>query len=125
MNTQRSSTANSAPAQGPISGDLQQYARRLSELACNLPEGDILEARRMIQGIFDGIDRVVGLENAAVLIGAAQVAARPAFMPHVTDGVRRCRVCGCTDDHACPGGCWWVSSDLCSACADAATEERQ
>jgi hypothetical protein len=33
---------------------------------------------------------------------------------------RRCRVCGCTDDHACPGGCYWVAPDLCSACASAA-----
>lgn len=31
--------------------------------------------------------------------------------------VRSCRVCGCTDDHACPGGCYWVEEDLCSACA--------
>jgi hypothetical protein len=30
---------------------------------------------------------------------------------------RACRVCGCTDDRACPGGCWWVEPDLCSACA--------
>jgi hypothetical protein len=34
---------------------------------------------------------------------------------------RRCRVCGCVDNHACPGGCWWVDKDLCSACAE---EER-
>lgn len=33
-----------------------------------------------------------------------------------------CRVCGCTDSQACPGGCWWVPGDinergpLCSAC---------
>lgn len=27
-----------------------------------------------------------------------------------------CRVCGCTDDRACPGGCWWVEPDLCSQC---------
>lgn len=31
---------------------------------------------------------------------------------------RVCRVCGCTDDHACPGGCYWVEKDLCSVCAD-------
>lgn len=30
---------------------------------------------------------------------------------------RRCRTCGCTDLQACPGGCHWVSQDLCSACA--------
>ena len=29
---------------------------------------------------------------------------------------RRCRKCGCTDDRACPGGCWWVAEDLCSSC---------
>ncbi len=29
----------------------------------------------------------------------------------------RCRVCGCTDNNACPGGCYWVEDDLCSKCA--------
>lgn len=33
------------------------------------------------------------------------------------EGIQRCRVCGCTDDRACPGGCYWVETDLCSACA--------
>ncbi len=27
-----------------------------------------------------------------------------------------CRVCGCTDLHACPGGCFWVEPGLCSEC---------
>ena len=30
-----------------------------------------------------------------------------------------CRVCGCTEDRACPGGCEWVEADLCSACGAA------
>jgi hypothetical protein len=30
---------------------------------------------------------------------------------------RRCRICGCTDTRACPGGCFWVEPDLCSSCA--------
>lgn len=39
-----------------------------------------------------------------------------------TEDVLTCRVCGCTDDRVCDGGCWWVEdedvfSDLCSACA--------
>lgn len=29
-----------------------------------------------------------------------------------------CRLCGCTDDHACTGGCHWVTDDLCSACLE-------
>jgi hypothetical protein len=38
-------------------------------------------------------------------------------LPEALPTPRRCRVCGCTDDRACPGGCWWVDADLCSACA--------
>lgn len=28
----------------------------------------------------------------------------------------QCRVCGCTNDRACPGGCVWAEPDLCSRC---------
>lgn len=31
---------------------------------------------------------------------------------------RQCRICGCTENHACSGGCYWVEDGLCSACAD-------
>lgn len=27
-----------------------------------------------------------------------------------------CRVCGCTDDHACDEGCYWIDDSLCSTC---------
>jgi hypothetical protein len=100
MNTCVDNSSIKIPAQGPISDDLQQYAQRLSELAVNLPNSDILEARRMLQGIFDGIDRVAGLESVAVI-----------------DYGRCCRVCGITDRTAF-GRAWWISDDLCSRCAD-------
>jgi hypothetical protein len=29
-----------------------------------------------------------------------------------------CAICGCTDDHACPEGCFWVAPGLCSACVN-------
>lgn len=32
--------------------------------------------------------------------------------------ISTCRICGCTDDHACKGGCSWISPDLCSKCAN-------
>lgn len=32
------------------------------------------------------------------------------------DGDQACRVCGCTWDNACSGGCYWAENDLCSAC---------
>lgn len=39
--------------------------------------------------------------------------------------VRTCRHCGCTDEHACPGGCYWIAPDVCSsnACVDKHIEE--
>ena len=36
----------------------------------------------------------------------------------VPDPVRTCRLCGCTSDAACPGGCSWVAEDLCSRCVE-------
>lgn len=30
---------------------------------------------------------------------------------------RQCRICGCTDDEACPGGCSWSQPEICSTCA--------
>ena len=31
---------------------------------------------------------------------------------------RKCRVCGCTEDKACKGGCCWMEWDLCSKCVE-------
>lgn len=30
-----------------------------------------------------------------------------------------CRVCGCTEQRACVGGCYWIKPNLCSACGEA------
>lgn len=27
-----------------------------------------------------------------------------------------CRICGCTQDNSCPGGCRWVAPGQCSSC---------
>lgn len=35
---------------------------------------------------------------------------------------RTCRVCGCTQHRACPGGCHWIAHDLCSACGKQPTK---
>ncbi len=32
---------------------------------------------------------------------------------------RSCKVCGCTEERACPGGCCWIGPRLCSACSPA------
>ena len=28
-----------------------------------------------------------------------------------------CKICGCTQNNACPEGCYWVEKNLCSVCA--------
>lgn len=28
----------------------------------------------------------------------------------------KCDVCGCTDERACAGGCYWIADSLCSNC---------
>ena len=35
----------------------------------------------------------------------------------------KCKICGCTNDKACDGGCWWVAEELCSKCANKLIEE--
>ncbi len=36
--------------------------------------------------------------------------------PMKDDDIQRCRVCGCDQEHACKGGCYWIEDDLCSQC---------
>ena len=38
---------------------------------------------------------------------------------------RTCRVCGCQQRRACPGGCYWVEEDLCSACVEKDEERKK
>jgi len=45
------------------------------------------------------------------------VSLAPLRWPEPAPAVRACRSCGCTEAADCPGGCWWVGPDLCSACA--------
>lgn len=35
-----------------------------------------------------------------------------------------CRVCGCSEWEPCPGGCYWVEEDLCSACDKSGKKEQ-
>lgn len=38
---------------------------------------------------------------------------------------QKCRICDCTEDQACPGGCSWVEEDLCDNCVEAAALENE
>lgn len=35
----------------------------------------------------------------------------------IVDNEPVCRICGCTQNNACDGGCYWAEEDLCSSCA--------
>jgi hypothetical protein len=45
----------------------------------------------------------------------------------VANGAQACVVCGCTDNYACVGGCWWVNGPmddpLCSSCVGDPAQE--
>jgi len=42
------------------------------------------------------------------------------YLLEITKTERICRICGCTQNNTCLGGCWWVDVDLCSSCAESA-----
>lgn len=37
---------------------------------------------------------------------------------HLQKEKMKCMFCGCTADHACPGGCSWAAPNVCSRCTD-------
>lgn len=34
--------------------------------------------------------------------------------------VQSCELCGCTNEHACPGGCQWIDEPDCTICSQCA-----
>lgn len=72
-------------------------------------------------------DRARNQEAATPGPGARRDVGRPAAASFPLLGQpseRMCRGCGCTDSHACPGGCSWAALDvdddtgICSRCAE-------
>ena len=69
------------------------------------------------------IDRVTATSNDEVAAAAEEEPWSDGWAAEeMDDDVARCRVCGCTEEEACEGGCTWVEDplddgDLCSRCA--------
>lgn len=61
--------------------------------------------------------------DATVEILAAAAGASPSWftatrtLRYPPMGEMVCRGCGCSDNRACPGGCFWAAPNLCSRCA--------
>ena len=78
------------------------------------------ESRALAARLLDELDLELGLTvplpkfEAAIelAIGAGAMIASAMVIAD-----RFCRVCGCTTERACEGGCSWASRDLCSRCA--------
>ncbi len=60
----------------------------------------------------------VGILEPLVVVWAEKPTPVDERAETVDEDEQKCRVCGCTDDMACPGGCYWVEPDLCSRCAE-------
>jgi hypothetical protein len=80
-----------------------------------------LAARHPASRSFSSISEAVGFVRSVQKIYPAecQKLIECGFDPGFDVTVKRqaCRECGCTEELACPEGCYWVEDDLCSACA--------
>lgn len=54
-------------------------------------------------------------------IDDALARARESEKPADETTIRSCRICGCSDQWGCDGGCSWVGEDLCRGCAPEAS----
>lgn len=77
----------------------------------------------VLEQLADRLTTLADSPNAGTVDTAGTAAVASEIGAGETDigGEVRCRVCGCTDEAACPGGCWWVpdplgAGDLCSVC---------
>lgn len=74
--------------------------------------GDVLF---LAEGFVDGEPDIVSLtEEQVQALHKELLEEYDYYLKHSAD--RKCRVCGCTEDNACVGGCYWVDTDLCSEC---------
>ncbi len=78
------------------------------------------ESRALAARLLDELDLELGLTVPLPKFEMAIARAMDAgiLLTIAQDRAERwCRVCGCTDDRACEGGCGWSARDLCDRCA--------
>jgi hypothetical protein len=93
-------------------GLLEQVLRHVDTVASRLGHMDV--------PVLEPYARTAVRREAQALRDIVSAVRAAAARLEPDDGIARCRVCGCTEDRACPGGCSWVEDprmgDLCSAC---------
>lgn len=93
-------------------GNLAYYScegRFNGEVGCDWTLGGLFRIHTLVVVTEEG--------NTVPVFEPATPEEAQSLMPKTIGNISKCRVCGCDDFHACPGGCSWVESDLCSACA--------
>jgi len=105
----------------PQSWSKKKRLAALAGLLCPIVKPDCNNYSKTL----DALNGVVGLDNKQIV--DERVSKISSEHPGLTVTVETmepparlvgvCRVCGCTDAIACPGGCYWVETDLCSSCA--------
>ncbi|MGX8702055.1 hypothetical protein [Caproiciproducens sp.] len=103
--------------------DCYLYPLRGSDDDC-MPDGTVC-SKRLAQDAIAYISRINDFEKSQckiMLEKLQRVKTENAQLRSVIEQMdpdffkRKCRVCGCDWNHACPGGCSWVGDDLCSRC---------
>lgn len=84
----------------------------------NSPDDKLLNWLEMMAERRGGILLHDGSEGGRLGIGLRPGRSRRTLRQAIRAAMKgTCRVCGCTQAQACPGGCYWVEPDLCSTCA--------
>ncbi len=127
-----------AAAESPLDGGLEEcvaqavsFGAMFHAAALQLPPDESI--RDYIQALVSETLRdMVGESDKPLIYGAGGEVANAAPASSMLDDIRdrledalpepdtsdwSCLICGCTDDRGCPGGCRWVTENVCSACA--------
>lgn len=92
------------------------------ERGCDWTLGGLLRIHKMEVLTEDMDNPVCGMLRAQPVFEPASREEAQELMRQTLPTIRKCRVCGCDDFHACPGGCSWAEPDLCSCCAGKAVQ---
>jgi NTP pyrophosphatase (non-canonical NTP hydrolase) len=118
-------------AMGGEAGEAQNVVKKLRRIETGMPNDHDGAEPKLLEDLGDELaDTIIYADLLAQHYGIdlADAIARkfnavslregyPERLPRRNEtGVRCCRVCGCTEDNACPPTSWWVEPDLCSTC---------
>ena len=117
--------------------DLKKLLERNSEVGCFIHLGNCLASSKtlipqedgavvVIHEIDDSISTINSIEKIMTSKKTSNIAEaiqKGAFYAHdYNQGLESinetCKYCGCTENKACLGGCYWIKPSVCSKCAD-------